>query len=87
MWWDRVITGVLVIAAAIWMFRLGWRTVRSWQRGGACNNCASGGCNTQTAPPPQKIIQISLDDALRSRASAGPPMPSDAPREIAGRQR
>jgi hypothetical protein len=87
MWWDRVITGVLVIAAAVWMFRLGWRTVRSWQRGGACNNCASRGCNTQTAPPPQKIIQISLDNALHSRISIDPDNTAGAPREVVGRHR
>lgn len=90
MWWDRIITAVLVLTAAAWMLRLGWRTVRSWRRGGACQNCASGGCNTESAVPTQTVVPLSLDEPLRRRAaeqSHPPENPVDEPAGVAGQLR
>ncbi len=90
MWWDRIIAVLLVLAAAAWTVRLGWRTVRSWRRGSVCNNCASGGCNTESIDPAQKVVALTLDDSLRRRTadrSHRADQPDNAPAGVGRRSR
>jgi hypothetical protein len=64
MWWETLIVGLLVAAAALWSGRQAVRSVRAMIRG---RGCSSGGCgltgdkSDRATTQARELVQVGLD--------------------------
>ncbi len=87
MWWETLIVGLLVAAAALWSARQAVRSIRAMSQG---RGCGSDGCglaahkSDRATAQPRELVQVGLDNA---GMQSGMPGQTQEPAQAGGRRR